>query len=131
MSEQILNEFSDTYIQMPGQELIKMRHICHSPDKDRYYSGVPVDASGPSHCRRGLSSLVAVGPSLQMVLTWRPGARVWCWGMAVGVSVNGPSHANHVSPSFGPLPFMCIGREGRGVVVKGVSWVVSLLITVV
>jgi hypothetical protein len=32
--------------------------------------------------------------------------------------VNGPSHTNHVSPSFGPQHFMCIGREGRGVVVK-------------
>jgi hypothetical protein len=32
--------------------------------------------------------------------------------------VNGPSHTNHVSPSFGPQHFMCIGRKGRGVVVK-------------
>jgi hypothetical protein len=56
------------------------------------------------------SWIVVVGgrwSSFQMVLTWRHGARVWCWGMALGFNVNGPRHTNYVSPSFGPFSLLC------------------------
>jgi hypothetical protein len=80
-----------------------MGYIDPSPDKD----------SGVCGCQwsESLSSWIVVVGGRWPIFADGHGARVWCWGMTIGVSVNSPSHTNHVSPSFGP-PFY-VHWEGR------------------